>query len=84
MKWHEIRKKYPNKFILLGDIVEENISKTQFRVLEANILEVSDSGQTIRQAYQKYKKKGLNILYSLPSTPEDFIVENIPVKGILR
>jgi len=23
MKWKEIRQKYPNKFILIGDVVEE-------------------------------------------------------------
>ncbi len=84
MKWSEIRKKYPNKFILIGDISEEKISKTKFRILEGKILEVSENGKDIRQAYQKYKKQGINVLYSLPTTPQDFIVENIPFKGILR
>lgn len=34
--------------------------------------------------YQQYKHKGREVLYSLPSTPEEFIVENIPYKGIIR
>ncbi len=84
MKWSEIRNRYPNKFILIGDLIEESISETKSRVLEGNILKVSENGKEIRQAYQKYKRQGMNVLYSLPTTPQDFIVENIPFKGILR
>ena len=84
MKWSEIRKKHPDKFILIGDIIEEKISETKSRILEGKILEVSENGKEIRQAYQTYKKQGLNVLYSLPTTPHDFIVENIPFKRIVR
>ena len=84
MKWQEIRKQYPDKFILLGDLVEEPISITRFKITEGEILKISDNAMEIRKAYQEYKQKGLNVLYSLPTTPEEFIVENIPVKGILR
>jgi len=83
MKWSEIRQKHPNQFILIGDIVEEKISETRFRILEGNVLYVTENGKEVRRAYQKYKKQGLDVLYSLPTTPRDFIVENIPVKGIL-
>jgi ACT domain-containing protein len=38
MKWTEIRQKHPNKFILIGDVVEEKISETKYRILEGNIL----------------------------------------------
>ncbi|MCP4456934.1 MAG: hypothetical protein GY816_02740 [Cytophagales bacterium] len=40
MKWSEIRTLYPDKFILLGDIVEEKISETEYRITEGNILKV--------------------------------------------
>ncbi len=83
MKWSEIRKQYPDKFILIGDLVEEKISETQSKIIEGNILKISDDGKEIRQAYQQYKQKGMNVLYSLPTTPEEFIVENVPFKGIL-
>ena len=83
MKWSEIRKHYPNKFILIGDILEEKISETQSKIIEGKVLKISDNGKEIRQAYQQYKRKGLNVLYSLPITPEEFIVENVPFKGIL-
>ncbi|MBM3236102.1 hypothetical protein FJZ31_07360 [Candidatus Poribacteria bacterium] len=83
MKWAEIRKQYPNKFILIGDILEEKISETQSKIIEGKVLKISDNGKEIRQAYQQCKQKGLNVLYSLPITPEEFIVENVPVKGIL-
>jgi len=83
MKWSEIRKQYPNKFILIGDILEETISETQSKIIEGKVLKISDNGKEIRQAYQQCKQKGLNVLYSLPTTPEEFIVENVPFKGIL-
>ena len=83
MKWSEMRKKYPDKFILIGDLVEEKISETQSKIIEGKILKVSDDGKEIREAYQEYKQKGIEVLYSLPTTSEEFIVENVPFKGIL-
>lgn len=83
MKWSDIRKKYPGKFILIGDIVEEKISDSRYRILEGNVLKVSDDIKEIRYAYQELKERGENVLYSLPST-DDFIVENIPIMSILR
>lgn len=76
-------KKYPAKFILIGDIVEEKISQTQSKIIEGEILKVSDDGKEIREAYQQYKQKGIEVLYSLPTTSVEFIVENVPFKGIL-
>ncbi|OQY09219.1 MAG: hypothetical protein B6I30_10130 [Desulfobacteraceae bacterium 4572_187] len=78
-----MRKKYPDKFILIGDLVEEKISETQSKIIEGEILKVSDDGKEIREAYQQYKQKGIEVLYSLPTTSEEFIVENVPFKGIL-
>jgi len=84
MQWSEIRKQYPGKFVLLGEIVEEKMSETQSKILEGTVLKISDNGKEIREVYQEYKHKGSEVLYSLPSTPEEFIVENIPYKGIMR
>jgi hypothetical protein len=84
MKWHEIRKLYPDKFILLGDIVEEKITDTKYRILEGNIIKVSDDPKEIRKAYQDYRKKGVNVIYSLPGMTQDFIVENVLFAGILK
>jgi len=84
MKWAEIKKLYPNKFILLGNLVEEPISKNQFKILEGEILMVSEDAKEIRTAYQKYNYQGKEVLYSLPSTPEEFIVENVLLKGIFQ
>ena len=83
MKWSEMRKKYPDKFILICDLVEERISETQSKIMEGKILKVSHDGKEIREAYQQFKQKGIEVLYSLPTTSEEFIVENAPFKGIL-
>lgn len=84
MKWSEIKKKHPNSFILLGDIVEEQISENKSRLIEGEVIKTSDDPKAIRSLYQEYKKKGMDVLYALPSTPEEFIIENIPFMGITR
>lgn len=84
MKWSEIRRQYPNKFVLLGDIVEEKISDTQYKIVEGTILKVSNDATEIREAYQDCQKKGMHVIYSLPSTPQDFIVEDVAFMGILQ
>ena len=83
MKWSDIRKQHPGRFILIGDVVEERISESRYRIVDGRILKVSANGKEIREAYQQYKQKGMEVLYSLPTTPEEFIVENVPFKGIL-
>ena len=69
---------------MIGDIVEEKITDNKSIILEGKILKVADDGKEIRKAYQKYKSKGINVLYSLPTTPAEFIIEDIPFKGILK
>ncbi len=83
MKWTDIRIKYPNKFGLLGNLVEKKISDTQYTIIEGTILKVSDDAKEIRKAYQQYKREGKDVIYALPSTPQNFIVENVPFMGIL-
>ena len=64
--------------------IEEKIYENKYRILGGRILKVSDDGKEIRKLYQEYKKQDSNVLFSLPSTPFDFIVEDIPVKGIVK
>ena len=84
MKWTDIKKQYPDKFILLGDIVEKRITGNQSKILEASILEIRDTGNDIMQAYRRYKEQGKDVLYSLPTTPKEFIVRNVAFKGVFR
>ncbi|OQY28997.1 MAG: hypothetical protein B6244_05510 [Candidatus Cloacimonetes bacterium 4572_55] len=83
MKWSDIRKKYPGKFILIGDFTEEIVSENQSKITEGRVIKVSTSGKEIMQAYRFCKQKGQNVLYSLPTTPEEFVVKNVPFRGIL-
>ena len=84
MKWPDIRTQYPDKFILLGDLVEEKISETHRRIVEGTVLQVSDDAKEIRKAYQNYQKQGKEVIYSLPSTPQEFVVEDVPFMGLLK
>lgn len=83
MKWLEIRKQYPDKFILLGDLVEEKISETHCRIVEGTVLYVSDDAKKIRKVYQNYQQQGKEVIYSLPGTPQEFVVEDVPFMGLL-
>ncbi len=84
MQWADIRREYPNTFILLGELVEEKISDTTCRIVAGVVLKVSDNAKEIRQAYQDYTQQGKSVIYALPGTPEDFIVEDVPFMGLLR
>lgn len=84
MKWSDIRKQYPNKFILLGDLVEEKISEHQNQILEGTVLHVSDDAKEIREAYQQCQQQGRQVIYALPCTPQDFIVEDVPFMGLIK
>jgi len=77
IKWSEIKRRFPDKFILLGDIVEEKVSETKSKILAGKVLKTSDDPKEIRRTYQEYRQKGMNVLYSLPSTSDNFIVEDI-------
>ena len=84
MKWSDIHKKYPNQFVLLGDIVEEKISDFKSKVIAGTVLGVFNDGKATREAYRKHKALGEDVLYSLPTTTENFTIENIPFKGYVR
>ncbi len=83
MKWIDIRNKYPDKFILIGDVEEERVSEESFRVVGGKVLMATEEPQRLFKAYKEHKEKGENVLYSLPTTPGDFIVEEKAFMGIL-
>ncbi len=83
MKWSEIRRQHPSKFILIGDVEEERLTQHSFRVAGGSVLLVSDDPKEIFRAYRQHKERGENVLYSLPLTPEDFVVEEEAVLGVM-
>lgn len=84
MKWIEIRHQYPDKFILIGDVEEERIADDCFRVIGGNVLMTTDEPRQVFSAYKEHKKRGENVLYCLPTTPDEFIVEEKPFLGVLQ
>ena len=84
MKWSEIRKSHPDQFVLLEDIQEESISEHRSRILGGTVVCTSKDIKDIMKSYQDYKLMGKNVIYSLPGTPDDFIIENVSFMGILR
>jgi hypothetical protein len=51
MKWIEIHKQSPNRFILLGNIVEKKIPEFKSQIIEGTIIGVFDDGKDTRKAY---------------------------------
>ena len=84
MKWQQMREQYPNQFILIGNVLEEQISDTMFRIIGGELIEVSKDPKKIQRLYQEHKNSGKNVLYALPTTPNEFIVENIPIHGVFK
>ena len=84
MKWQQMREQYPNQFILIGNVLEEQISDTMFRIIGGELIEVSKDPKKIQRLYQEHKNSGKNVLYALPTTPNEFIVENIPIYGVFK
>ncbi len=83
MEWKDIKRKYPDQFILIGNVVEKKIDRNKVKILSGNVLKTSFDGKEIRSAYREYREKGIEVLYSIPSTPEEFVMRLIPLKGIL-
>jgi len=84
MRWNEIKRQYPTDFILLDDIEEEKVDDNKYRVLGGTVVEISKDIKQIMRLYNELKQQGRNVLYTLPSTPDDFIIEDVPFMGILR
>lgn len=84
MQWTEIKRKYPEKFILIDDIVEEDINGSSSRVISGTVIASTDNLKEIMRLYAHSKNMGKNVLYALPDTPDDFVIENVPFMGILR
>lgn len=84
MQWIDIKNQYPNQFILIGNLIEEKISTSKTKIVAGDVLQVSNDPKVIRDHYQMSKNSGQNVLFTLPSTPTELIVENIPFKGIFR
>ncbi|MGZ8248549.1 MAG: hypothetical protein ACXWUF_10985 [Methylomagnum sp.] len=84
MQWQDIKTKYPTQFILLGNLIEKRLSESKSQIIAGDILQVSDDPRVIREAYRLRKSAGQNVLFTIPSTPAELIVENIPMKGMLR
>jgi hypothetical protein len=75
---------YPDLFILIENVEEVTISETTSRVLGGDVIKTSSDLKEIMKNYQDCKKSGKNVLFALPNTPEDFVIENVAMMGIMR
>ena len=53
-----MRNQYPDQFILIGNVIEEKMTESTFRILGGELIEVSKDPKKILCLYQEYKRKG--------------------------
>ncbi len=84
MLWKDIKEKYPDKCILIDNVEEQQISETETKILGGTVVKISNDIKEVMKEYHKLKQLGNKVTYSLPSTPKDFIIENVPFIGLLK
>jgi len=80
MKWGQIRSDYPDQFVLLKNYRTEPVDEDHFRVTEGEVVVAHTDFHEIRNQYQQYRMKGIDVIFCLPYM-EDFIVETAPMMG---
>ena len=73
--FRKIRAEHPDKFLVLVDYEQNDLSPTQFEVLGAKFYHVYDTGKDMFDAYRDLKKKGLKVMICTPDYQDRFVVE---------
>ncbi|HEX2957211.1 MAG TPA: hypothetical protein VHO70_10275 [Chitinispirillaceae bacterium] len=69
MQWTEIKRKYPEKFILIDDIVEEDINGSSSRVISGTVIASTDNLKEIMRLYAHSKNMGKKCALCAPGHP---------------
>jgi hypothetical protein len=71
----KIRQEHPDKFLVLVDYQEKELSPTKFEVLGAQYYHLFDTPTDMYRAYRDLKKKGQNVIICTPDYQNSFVVE---------
>ncbi len=52
MEWAKIRKQYPDQFTFIGNVLEDKIFDTMFKIISGELIEVSKNPKKILKIYQ--------------------------------
>ena len=80
--FQEIRKQFPNEFLVLVEPEENHIDANWIEVTGAKEVYAYSSGDQMLQAYQKMKKEGKRVRFCTPDYKNDFKIEQIKTLGV--
>jgi hypothetical protein len=80
--FQEIRKQFPNEFLILVHPREVQIDQHWIEVTGAEEVIAFDSGEEMFREYKELKKKDQQIRFCTPYYKEKFTIEQIPTLGI--
>ncbi len=81
--FRDIRALSPDKFLLLENYEEREISDTAVEVTGAESFQAYNSLREVFTAYRKLKSEGRNVVFCTPLYQDSFILERQPSARIL-
>ena len=83
MTFREIRRQFPDQFLVLFDPEEKAVSADQIEVTGARDVRAFDNGDAMFQAYRQLKREGHHVTFCTPHYKDHFIVEQVPLRRII-
>lgn len=74
MAWEEIRKQFPDKFVLLDHCVEQQIDDTHSEIVSGEVILVASDGQEVFDEFER-RGKPSDMTYANTQWPKIEIVE---------
>ena len=74
----KIREEHPDKFLVLVDYEQRELSVSEIEILGAPYYHVYDTGKEMFDAYRDLKRKGLKVMICTPDYQDRFVIERKP------
>ena len=71
----EIRKKYPEEFLVLLDCESKELPSGELEITGAKFAQTYANGKEMYDAYRHLFKKGLNVFFATPAYKDSLIME---------
>ena len=83
ISFKKIREEHPDKFLVLVDYEEKELSLGEVEILGAEYYHVYDDGMDMFNAYRDLKKKGQKVVFCTPDYVDRFVMERRPSMRVL-
>ena len=83
ISFSKIRKEHPDKFLVLVDYEENELSNGEVEILGAQYFHVYETINEMYNAYRDLKKKGQKVVICTPEYQDRFVIERRPSMRVL-